>query len=175
MSNEEESREDYSPLVERIKQVFADVPYPGDDNIIGTPEHVAVCDECSGLHDALAGRRWPELIDDEEASGHVDHAMSFFSPAGWHYYLPAYLIQRVNRRQFSSRHFSPRTDPGLVEFWEERVSRLTGDQCRAVIAYLLFVLREDDSSRYARERNREAAEHWKENYRKIASQNEGAG
>ena len=175
MSNEGEGREDNSALVERIKQVFADVPYPSDDNIIGTPEHVAVCDECSGLHRALAGRRWPELIEDEDASGHVGHAMSFFSAADGHYYLPAYLVQRINRKRFSSLHFSPRTDPELIEFWEDRVSRLTGDQCRAVIAYLLVVLREDASSRYARERDREAAEHWKENYRKITSQNQGAG
>src|SRR5215208_1868092 len=175
MSEEGESREDYSALVERIKQVFADVPYPGDDNIISTPEHVAVCDECSGLRDALVGRRWPELVDDDDASGYVSHAMSFFSPAGWHYYLPAYLIQRINRRRFSSLLLRPTTNPGLTEFWEERVTRLTGDQCRAVIAYLLVVLQEDSSSRYARERNREAAEHWRENYRKIASRRQGAG
>ena len=175
MSNLKEGGEDYSALVERIRQVFAEVPYPGDDNIIGTPEHVAVCDECSGLHEVLVGRRWPGLVDDEEASGHVSHAMSFFSPAGWHYYLPAYLIQRINRRQFSSIHFCPTTDPELREYWEERVGRLTVDQCRVLIAYLLVVLKEDRSSRYARERNRETVEHWKENYRKATFRSRGAG
>ena len=169
MPNAHESGEDYSPLIERIKEVFAGVPYPGDDNIISTPEHVAVCDECHGLYTSLVGRRWPELLEDESLSGEVSHAMSFFSPAGWHYYLPVYLIQSIEGQVFSSIYFRLKSDPKLIEFWEERISRMTADQCRVVIAYLLVVYKEDRSSHYSVEQNKAAVEHWKENYQKALS------
>ncbi len=172
MCDEQESGEDYSALIDEIRRAFADVPYPGDDDIIATPAHVAACDECGGLRDALAGRTWPELIDDAGSSGHVGHAMSFFSPAGWQYYLPAYLIQSIKLGRFSSLYFRPRADPGLAEFWAERVSRLTADQCRAVVAFLLVVQKEDRSCRYEDEHNQEAVDHWKDNYRKAAARSQ---
>ena len=159
--------EDYSPLVERIRQVFAEVPYPGDDDIISTPEHRAVCDECSGLHESLAGRGWTELVEDDASGGEVGHAMSFYTPAGWQYYLPAYLIQHLQRRRFTSLDLRPTRNPELVAHQEERHRRLTAGQCRVVIAYLLIVHKEERSCRYEVERNREAVEHWKEVYRKA--------
>lgn len=64
MTEELEGEAICSILIERIKKAFADVPHPGDDGIIGTPEHVAVCDECSDLRQALVGRRWTDLVDD---------------------------------------------------------------------------------------------------------------
>jgi hypothetical protein len=175
MTKELGSEADYSLLIERIKQVFANVPYPGDDNIISTPEHVAVCGECNGLYKALVGRQWTELIDDNDSSGHVSHAMSFFSSAGWQYYLPAYLIQSIMLRRFSSLYFQPRSDPELDEYWAGRISQLTGDQCRVLIAYLLVVLKEDSYSQYMYEKNKEAVEHWKEIYQKIVAHSTGAG
>lgn len=181
MTKKSGSEEDYSILIERIKQVFADVPYPGDDKIIATPEHIAECDECSGLHKALVGRKWTELIEDEGSSGHVSYAMSFFSSAGWQYYLPAYLIQSIMLGRFSSLYFQPDKDPELVEYRAElaeyraeRVNRLTGDQCKILIAYLLVVLKEDCYSQYEYEDNKEAVEYWKENYQRIVARNVGS-
>ncbi len=174
MTKKSGSEEDYSILIERIKQVFADVPYPGDDKIIATPEHIAECDECSGLHKALVGRKWTELIEDEGSSGHVSHAMSFFSSAGWQYYLPAYLIQSIILRDFSSLYFQPNKDPELVEYQVERVNRLTGDQCKILIAYLLVVLKENSYSQHDYEDNKEAVEYWKENYQRIVARNVGS-
>lgn len=168
MSDAEGRGRDYSALVERIKRAFADVPYPGDERIIATPEHVAVCDECRGLHEALAGHSWQELIDDEESCAHVGHAMSFFSDAGWQYYLPAYLIQTIKRRTPDSLYFRPNEDPELTEYHERRINRLTAEQRRAVLDYLLAAQAEDRSSPYADERNREAVEHWEGNCRKVA-------
>ena len=149
--------------------MFADVPHPGDDGIIGTPEHVEVCGECGDLRAALGGRRWRELADDESSSAYVSQAISFYTAGGWQYYLPAYLIQSIRRGRFSSLYFRPTSDPGLVEYQEERVGRLTPDQCRVVIAYLLVVLKEDRSCQYEVERHAEAVRYWKENYRMAAA------
>lgn len=168
MSDAEGSGRDYSALVERIERAFADVPYPGDDRIIATPEHVAACEECGGLHEALAGRSWQELIDDEESFDHVSHAMSFYSAAGWQYYLPAYLIQTIKRGTPSSLYFRPDDDPELTEYHGRRVNRLTAEQRRAVLDYLLAAQADGRSNPYADERNREAVEHWAENCRKVA-------
>jgi len=159
---------DYNALIERIGRAFADVPYPGDDRIISTPEHVAACDECGGLRKALAGRSWQELIDDETSYDHVSHAMSFFSDEGWQYYLPAYLIQTIRRGQLNSLYFRPVADPVLAEFHERRVNRLNAEQCRAVVEYLRAAQVEDRSSSYADERNGEAVGHWERNCRKVA-------
>ena len=175
MTNRPKSEADYLVLIERVKQVFADVPYPGDDNIISTPEHVAECDECGGLHKALVGWRWAELIEDESVSGHVSHAMSFFSPAGWQYYLPAYLIQNIREHQFSSLYFQPSTEPEIRDYHAERINRLTVNQCKVIIAYLLVVLEEDSDSEYMYERNKAAVEHWQDNYRRIIARNSDTG
>ncbi len=157
MEPEQQNGENYSLLTDRIREVFGDVPYPGDQNIISTPDHVQSCGECSLLYHALVGKRWTELSEDDSSSGYISHAMSFFTAAGWHHYLPAYLIQSINLRRFSSMYFGPRFNAR----WNERISRLTPRQCKTVIAYLLIVLKEDVQSQYCVDRNVEAIRHWK--------------
>ena len=174
MSTERTDRETYDILIEQIERAFADVRYPGDDNIIATPEHIAVCEECGDLHKALVGRRRAELLADDESRGHVGHAMSFFSPAGWQYYLPAYLIQSIRFRRLDSLHFLPSDDQVVAEFERERVNRLTVEQCQAVIAYLLAVQQGGHFGIYADEQNQRALDHWRENYRRLVLRNQDA-
>lgn len=83
-----------------------------------------------------------------DSSGHVGYAMSFFSCAGWQYYLPAYLIQRIKLGQFSSLYLRPTRKPKVLDFWAERVNRLTADQCQVLVEYLLVVLKEDSDGSY---------------------------
>ena len=154
--------EDYSRLIDRIKQVFDSVQSPGDENILGAPEHVQSCGECSLLQTALVGRKWQDLADDESSSGYVSHAMSFFSPSGWHYYLPAYLIQTVKGRTFTSMYFQTRIGTIGREMLEKRMKLLTRDQCRVIIAYLLIVLRENRSTQSEVDSNVEAVTYWKQ-------------
>jgi hypothetical protein len=151
-------KEDYSRLVDRIREVFTDVAYPGDNDILCTPEHVRGCGECSGLQRALDGRKWEDLAI--EPRGYVLHAMDFFTPRAWHYYLPAYLIQTVNGRIFSSLPFRP-SSSAAKKHLEERVEHLTRDQCRVIIAYLLIVFKENQSSQIEVDRNVEAVNYWK--------------
>ena len=101
--------------------------------------------------------------------------MCFFSPDGWQYYLPAYLIQRINLRIFSSLYFQPDDDPELEEYEAERINRLTDEQHKVLIAYLMVVLKEDSDSEYMYERNKEAVDYWKDNRKKTAARNSGAG
>jgi hypothetical protein len=157
MDPEQQNGKDYSLLTDRIREVFADVPYPGDENIISTPDHVQSCGECSRLYHALVGKRWTELTEDNSSSGYISHAMSFFTAAGWHHYLPAYLIQSINLRRFSSLYFRPSFNAG----WNERIKRLSPEQCKMVIAYLLIVLKEDAESQYSVDRNAEVVRYWK--------------
>jgi Family of unknown function (DUF6714) len=175
MSDEQKIDNACSTLIERIREVFADVSYPGDDKIISSSEHVLVCGECGVIQKALVGRKWPELIDDVESSGYVSQGMSFFSAAAWQYYLPAYLIQSIKLRRFSSLCFQASTKTSLAELQQERANRLTPDQCRVVVAYLLIVQQLDCLCRYCTERNREAVDYWKNIYRRAASRNQDAG
>ena len=152
-------KEDYSRLVDRIREVFKDVNYPGDNDILSTPEHVRECGECSGLQQALVDRKWEDLAVDP--SGYVIHGMNFFTPRGWHYYLPAYLIQTINCDTFSSLHFEPSNIPQHKHL-DERAVNLTRDQCRVIIAYLLIVLKkENQRSQSEVDRNVAAVNYWK--------------
>ena len=157
----------------RIEEVFADVPYPGVEDILGAPEHVQSCGECNRLQNALVGRTWKDLANDEARSGDVSHAMSFFSPSGWHYYLPAYLIQNVRRCIFSSIYFRP-ISLGIQEHLEQRAKQLTRAQCKVIIAYLLIAVREGQNSQREVDLNVEAVNYWKERCQNLSEPNESS-
>jgi hypothetical protein len=155
----------YRLLISNIKRAFSEVAYPGDDDIISTPDHRLFCEECRELHDVFVGEIWTDLLNDDDWLGWLDHGMSFFSDAGWQYYLPAFLIQSIRQREFSFLYFSPNKDPRLVKYWKARINRLTVDQCWVIVEYLRIVVEEDSKS----ERNKEALQHWQENLERIAS------
>jgi hypothetical protein len=71
-------------LKQEIEAAFAGVPYPGD-------EHIAYSNidfDGSRVAAAFKGKHWKELTPDEL---HWNE-MNFLSPAGLHFYLPAYLL-----------------------------------------------------------------------------------
>lgn len=153
------------PLIENIKEVFANVPYPKDENLISTPEHRTECEECQELYNFFVSKTWKETLD-KKSYGWLDNAQSFFLPLAWQYYLPAYLIQRIRGKSFSSLYFQPNEDPELVEFEENRVKLLTSRQCDVIIEYLkiadelgqgLIIYEEYEISK--------TLNYWRENYR----------
>jgi hypothetical protein len=80
-------------LVERIRQAFSHVAYPGDRCLIGSNEGCEPYDEVSqffGCTDwtTLA----PEMLDARYC------ALSFFSEAGFRFFLPAYLVADVRHQ-----------------------------------------------------------------------------
>ncbi len=153
------------PLIKNIKEAFANVPYPKDENLISTPEHRAECEECEELYNFFVGKTWEEMLD-EKSYDWLDNAQSFFLPLAWQYYLPAYLIQRINEESFTSFYFQPNEDPELVEFEENRIKLLTSRQCDVIIEYLKIA---DEIGRgiilYEEYKISETLNYWKENYR----------
>lgn len=74
-------------LVQEIRSVFSNTPYPGDDNLLYGPGQDDEDAECAL---EFRGVDWktihPKLLAYNSAS------LSFLSPAGFRYFLPAYLV-----------------------------------------------------------------------------------
>ncbi|MCY7374561.1 MAG: hypothetical protein LH472_01130 [Pyrinomonadaceae bacterium] len=153
------------PLIENIKEAFLNVPYSGDGNLVSTPKHRAECEECQGIYNYFVGKTWEETLD-KKYYDWLDHGQSFFLPLAWQYYLPAYLIQRINGESFSTLYFLPNEDPELVEFEENRINLLTSRQCDVIIEYLKIP---DELGQglviYEEYKILETLNYWKENYR----------
>ncbi|MCY7345616.1 MAG: hypothetical protein LH614_05280 [Pyrinomonadaceae bacterium] len=155
------------PLIKNIKEAFLNVPYPGDENLVSTPEHRAECEECEGIYSYFVGKTWEKTLD-KKSYDWLGHGQSFFLPLAWQYYLAAYLIQRVSKELFPTLYFLPNEDPELIEFEENRINLLTSRQCDVIIKYLkiadelgqgLVIYEEYEISK--------TLSYWKENYRKA--------
>jgi len=72
-------------LIKRIEKVFETVPYPGDQEITIHP--LGLEEE---LEDYFRGKTW-KGHPAEKLRDHQD-ALGLFTPAGYHYFLPAFLI-----------------------------------------------------------------------------------
>ncbi len=72
---------------QRIEEVFASAPYPGDDNI--APHE---CGECAAIRNALKGTHWRDWLDVpvSELRRHV--VLQLLSPEAVRFFLPAFLI-----------------------------------------------------------------------------------
>lgn len=78
-------------LKHQIAAAFAQVGYPGDDNLRNSDEGT----EPFLLEDEFKGKRdWTTLPSDfiDQAPDGFASALSFFSPEAFRFYLPAYLI-----------------------------------------------------------------------------------
>jgi hypothetical protein len=80
-------------LKERTKQAildaFADVPYPGD-GAIASPSEGWQEDDINQAFRAIHWRNVPKKLLEEYA-----FVLPYFSPAGRHFYLPAFLLNRL--------------------------------------------------------------------------------
>jgi hypothetical protein len=80
------AQEDIIALKEKIKAAFAARPYPGDDQLVDEPKdwEIALTEEVfRGLHWSDVA---PEVIECHNS------ALSFFTPAAWRFYLPAFML-----------------------------------------------------------------------------------
>jgi hypothetical protein len=69
---------------ELIEKAFADVPYPGDDNIAGHRD----CLECDDIRAFFRGRSWRGLKI-QELRG---LPLPLLTPEALHYFLPGYML-----------------------------------------------------------------------------------
>ena len=70
-------------LMGEIITAFSEVPYPGDDNITIHP--LGLDEDC---YEDVKGKNWKNL---KNLILHSD-CIGYFTPNGFHHYLPAYLI-----------------------------------------------------------------------------------
>ena len=71
-----------------IEAAFANVPYPGDDNITRCPYN---CAECRRVADYFKGKTWTGHAAEELRALHI--ALSLFTPEAFQYFfLPAFML-----------------------------------------------------------------------------------
>jgi hypothetical protein len=82
---------DPATLCLRINEGFGKIPYPGDEHIVidNTGSHL----ECEKIKGALKDRHWRDVSF--ETIEQLRTALPFFSPAGYRFYLPAYMVFSV--------------------------------------------------------------------------------
>lgn len=82
---------DAKVLLMHIQEYFSEVSYPGDDHIVidDTGTHL----ECEGIKHELIGHHWRDLSF--ETLDQLHSALFFLSPAGYRFYLPAFMFYSV--------------------------------------------------------------------------------
>lgn len=115
----------------QIQEAFADVPYPGDDNLWEGGQRD---DDYDDVIRNLTGKHWKDLIPKRKPpkgrSHLLIHDLIFCSPAAWHFFLPAYLIADLMRDEINALFFEPRDRP------EPKFDRLNMAQRSAVVSFL---------------------------------------
>ena len=148
-------------LILRIEAAFEAVTYPGDENLIASPEHRATCEECSDLYEHLRGLRWTDAAASEAWDGWVSHGMSFFLPRAWQYYLPAFLIRTIRMGYLTYIRFLPPAGPNVTDWHDRRAACLTHEQCAVVVEYLDAGLQLFGTRPFLIQKYGTARDHWK--------------
>ena len=133
---------DKQKLVESIEKAWANVQYPGDQNIF-TPDSF----DTDGITEYFSGTTW---------KGHSIAGLrsrcfalnTFFTPKAYHYWLPAYLIAAVEdplELSQGAQCLVASVSPGRGWDAEKKVALLTNDQklaVKQVLEYLIEVYRD---------------------------------
>ncbi len=126
-------------LKQTIQKAFADVSYPGDDNITHCPYK---CAECRRIAEYFKGRDWQGQSVDELRKHHV--ALSLFTPEAFHYFLPAFML--VSLDSYEKGDVIPDAIRFHFEYAHEcqghfavRMSKLSPPQRKAIIDYLVHM------------------------------------
>lgn len=135
------SEPDKQRLVEQIQRAWADVQYPGDGNIF-TPDSY----DDEGITEYFSGTTW-KGHSVENLRAHETALSTFFMPAAYHYWLPAYLLAAVEDPDELSqgvdslvRSFVPRDASSLFkQEQQERLRLLSNEQKMAVIGVLEYL------------------------------------
>ena len=126
-------------LCTQIRRAFADVPYPGDDNLYDYGQRD------SDYYDVirhLTGKHWQDVIS--ELSNQIDSKtwlskdILVCSPAAWHFFLPAHLITEILRGKINPFDLEPDLSERMGDYSERRFSSLNAEQCEVIIAYLEY-------------------------------------
>jgi hypothetical protein len=117
-------------LIDRIEKAWKDVPYPGDDQIF-TPKSY----DDEDVTRYFSGTSWKgHTVQDLRA--HSSAISSFFTPAAYHYWLPAFLIAAVEDPDELSQGYDSiiwSLLPNEAAEFEARMALLTDAQKRTII------------------------------------------
>src|ERR1700751_5199817 len=112
-------------LKETITQAFADVPYPGDDNITRCPYN---CSECRRIAVYFKGKPSIGYPVEELRNFHV--ALSLFTPEAFHFFLPGFMLASMNSYEKGdvipdAIRFHFEYSHEMKEYFNVRMSKLT--------------------------------------------------
>jgi len=119
-------------LVDRIEQVFADVPAPAPDELLH-PE----CRDSTAVEPYEGFDRWQD-VPAETLIANYD-GPSFFSPKAFRFFLPAFMRLTLERFRDTTDYVCDATVYELVphtDYARSRYAELTRAECELVVAFL---------------------------------------
>ncbi len=149
---------DDATLIEKIKEAFQSVEYPGDTNLIAHPEY----QEPYEMLQAFKGKRWQEV--DVELGLYWRMNMSSFTTEAFQYYLPGFMIAALDEESIDMDVFlvatlKPPTDPSMRERFLDRISLLTAAQRSVVYEFLKGFY--DDNPHYSIDQDDKTLSFWR--------------
>lgn len=138
----DENRKQIESLKKEIIEAFGKVGMPGWDNIA-----LHECEECRGVQKSFINVKW-QKAGDELLEANYDK-IPLFSPAAFHYFLPAYLLYTLRNFddefsevcEFTLYALTPgkswRGESGEISsYWIEKFRPFTERQMNAVYSFL---------------------------------------
>jgi hypothetical protein len=110
---------------ELIRKAFADISYPGDDDIA----HHTDCLECDEIRAYFRGKSWDEIKFPELREY---QALALLAPAAFRYFLPGYMLATLS--DWNEADMIPM---GIVEGTKLNRSLFTRPQLEAIAAYVI--------------------------------------
>lgn len=156
MTNNEENIDDRQGrkkiLREKIVSAFAEVEYPGDSFLVDMNPH-GFNHEQEDLLNAFRGKHWRDLTLKELHNT----GLFFFTPQGFHYFLPAYLIVSIEDYEdadvlpfetISSLQSELSAESGRTDKFERTVRLFTPSQREAIREFLMYMRDEHSAESY---------------------------
>lgn len=129
----------------KITAAFKNIEYPGNSDIVYDNNNA----ECEQIRNDFIGKKWEEL--DIKLLQYNNEALTFFSPSGFQYFLPAYLMTSIERYNEAGNitfntlcNLIPpsKNDSEGIAFFNEKISNLNKEQNAAILAYLYWIKEE---------------------------------
>ena len=131
-----------SRIQSEIEVAFGDLPYPGDKNIVASPQH---CDECRYTAEFFQSKHWREVAYGQQELPVGWGGISFLTPQAWHFYLPAYMITALHEGTTfpdvagsTLFHLTP-APVSDEKYFQERVPSLSERQKDSIASFVNFI------------------------------------
>ena len=132
-----------------IERVFADVPYPGDDNLIHSRYQEAI-----DVAEHFKGIKWQDWKDNPSQflTMRLSGDLFWFNKEAYRYYLPLYMIQALvdikNADLLPGEIITslapPANKPDLKKHVSRKIASMTPSQLKVILSYLEFFKREHE-------------------------------